>query len=320
MTYGIDFSRGGFVRPATIIASGRPVVGRYGVGDLSPEGRGITAAEYASYADHKIDSFLYWEGRASWMLGGFDAGVEAARDFEQNLAAAGEPDGLPGYFAHDIDPVPSHFPAIEACVRGINSVVGPDRTALYGGWLLIDHFARLGNVKYFAQTLAWEYGRGVHPAAHIYQYGFDAWFDNVNCDLIVTLKENYGQASKFVTPPVVIPPPVVYPAVKFPDWFARAEARRNPSSAVDADGNTWYPQRLRAQALDETLPHIAPDVHSPAAGPHIPKGAKINVDWAFALEDEKGNEWFANPMGYWRASTFTPVIPLPHARRAKKAA
>lgn len=321
MTYGIDSSAGGFVSPETLHAIGRPLVFGYAVSDLSPRGRGMTAEAFADYVANDIEVGLYWEGSASWMLGGYDAGVSAARNFAANLARIGAPASMPGHFAHDIDPEPQHFPAINACLNGIKDVLGNwQRVGVYGGWLLIDYLAGGGNITCLSQTSAWEYGRGVHPAACLYQYGYNAYYDGVNCDLIVSLKNDYGQASRHMQPVPEIPPAKVYPAIVYPDWYARAQARDVPSRAVDAAGNTWFPQRFRAQALDDAVPHIAPDVHAPAAGAHIPDGAKIDVNWAFDNEAGDGKQWWANGQGYWLASSFTPVIELPHERKRKQAA
>jgi hypothetical protein len=319
--YGVDFSRGGFVSPETLHAVGRPVVFSYGVSDRGPVGRGMTREAFQRYVANNVEVGLYWEGSESWMLGGYNAGGEAAENFKANRADVGAPDRMPGFFAHDIDPDPRHFPAINACLNGCKDVLGSwDQVGVYGGWLLIDYLAGGGNIKYLSQTSAWEYGRGVHPAACVYQYGYNAWYDGINCDLMVTLKDDFGQASRFMQPvPETVPEPT-YPAAAFPEWFTRANARDVPSQATDAAGNTWFPQRFRAQALDEAVPHAKPDVHAPASGAHIPAKTKIDVNWVFENKEDDDRQWFVNSQGYWAASTFTPQLELPHARKPKKAA
>jgi hypothetical protein len=318
MTYAVDYSRGGFVRPETLIAVGRPAVLRYAVGDLSPNGRGITAAEYAAFKVGGIPVALYYEGQAEWMLGGYNAGGDAATVFANAVALAGMPARMPMHAAHDIDPDPAHFSLIDACLNGAKDVLGSwDRVGAYGGWLLIDYLAGGGAVKRLIQTSAWEYGRGIHPAATAYQYGYNAFYDNVNCDLVETLKDDWGQDTLYLTPPTPLPVPTpTYPAIVLPDWYARAQARDVPSQARDAAGNLWAPQRFRTQALGDAVPHT----DAPAAGPHIPKGAKIDVNWAFENGADKNRLWFVNAQGYWAATTFNTVIELPHARKAKKAA
>src|SRR4051794_4743743 len=137
------------------------------------------------------------------MLGGHAAGVAAAQNAVKNIAQAGMPANTPVYFAHDIDPEPRHFEAIRFCVEGAASVVGWDRMGVYSGWLLIDHLAPIyDKMMLYCQTLAWEYGRGLHPKTTLYQYGFNVWLDGTNCDLVRATRINYGQAPR----PVVVDP------------------------------------------------------------------------------------------------------------------
>jgi hypothetical protein len=113
-------------------ANGKVGVGRYCVSDLSPNGRGIGSAEYAAYSAAGLEVFLFWEGQAQWMLGGYAAGVSAAQNAQANILAAGMPSTQPVIFAHDIDPDPSQWAAIDACFNGIASVVGWERAGGYG--------------------------------------------------------------------------------------------------------------------------------------------------------------------------------------------
>jgi hypothetical protein len=196
---GVDYSRSKYSdhtpSVATLKAMGKHFAGRYAVNDKSPVERGITAAEYQRLVAGGLDVFLYWEGLKEWMLGGWDAGVRAAKNAQANIVAAGIPPGTPVYFAHDIDPQPQHFGQIDACLAGAASVVGAERVGIYGGWLLMEHCAQVGNARWFCQTLAWEYKRGLHPAAHLYQYGFNEWIEGTECDLVRAMTANYGQAS-----------------------------------------------------------------------------------------------------------------------------
>lgn len=317
MTYGLDWSAGGFVTVATLEAAERPVVFGYAVSDVGPAGRGMAAEPFADYLADRIEVGLYWEGSASWMLGGYAAGVAAGRDFAANLARIGAPPTMPGFFAHDIDPDPSHFSAIDACLNGIADALpgGWAQVGAYGGWLLIDYLAGGGTVKYLAQTSAWEYGRGVHPAACLYQYGYNAFFDGVNCDLIVTLKDDFGQASRFLHPAPPPKPVTTYPAIAFPEQYARAEPRENPSRFKDADGKTWYPQRGNVTTIDDTVPRIEGRLDAPAAGPHVPKGAKMALRWAF--RDGDGHAWYVNHAGYWPGSQFEEIVKFPGRRKPK---
>lgn len=200
-TEGVDYSRGGIPSPASLKAAGKSFVGRYAVDDKSPNGRGITGPEYRTFAASGIDVFLYWEANEAWMLGGFEAGASAARNAVLNIESAGMPVGMPVYYSHDIEPQPEHYAAIDDCLRGAASIVGHERVGLYGGYDIIAHCAVSGTADWFCQTYAWEYGRGVHPSSHLYQYdNVGNYIDTVDCDLVRAIKPRYGQASSFVTP------------------------------------------------------------------------------------------------------------------------
>lgn len=193
MIEGVDFSRTAGVNSPSVEAlkqAGKRFVGRYIVNDKSPSWRGITGREYQRYVDGGIETFLFWEGSESWMLGGYNAGVEAAQNAQWNIEDSGLPHTMPVYFAHDIDPQPQHFAAIDACLNGAASVIGWERVGVYGGWLLIDYMAQGGTVSWLCQTSAWQYGRGVHPSATLYQYAYNQYFDGTNCDLVRAFAEN----------------------------------------------------------------------------------------------------------------------------------
>lgn len=203
---GIDYAYGAPIPGAAIVAAGKKFAWRYAVSDHSPPGRGITASEYQDLTAHGIEVGLYWEGHESWMLGGWTAGVSAAQNAQANIVAAGMPESMPCFFAHDIDPEPQHFSDIDDCLAGAASIMGLERIGVYGGWLLMDHCHTKGNAKFFAQTVAWEYGRGVHPSTNIYQYDTDHnWIAGVDVDLVRALTPIYGQASAFVSGPPIEP-------------------------------------------------------------------------------------------------------------------
>lgn len=186
---------------AALKANGKHFAGRYAVGDKSPNGRGITAEEYRALTAAGIEVFLYWEATEAWMLGGWDAGVRAAQNAVANIAAAGMPAKTPVYYSHDVDPTPDQFATIDDCLRGAASVVGIAQVGFYGGWLGIDHVHAEGTATFFCQTIAWQYGRGVHPAANLHQYGFNQYFAGTNCDLVAAIQPHYGQASDFLAHP-----------------------------------------------------------------------------------------------------------------------
>lgn len=210
---GVDWSRGAFPGVANLKAHGKHFAGRYAVSDKSPSGRGITATEYQALTNGGIETFLYWEGSASWMLGGFNAGVAAAQNAQANINAAGMPHSIPVYFAHDIEPQPQHYAAIDACLKGAASVMGAERIGVYGGRYLIDHCRDADTAKWFCETEAWSYVNHqivIAEGVHILQYGTTKDTGSIsiggtNVDLCRALKPIYGQASAFLSGPPIVP-------------------------------------------------------------------------------------------------------------------
>lgn len=240
MTEGVDYSsttNANWTGLATALrAAGKTFAGRYLVPDKSPNGRGITAAEYHALMDAGVSPFYYYEARSSWMLGGYDAGVEAAHTAQAELIASDGPPSVPIHLAHDIEPQRQHLAAIDACFRGAASVLGWERVGGYGGWGLIDYLAQGGNVKWLVQTDAWQWSLdgmdhprpGAHPASTLYQYNTGTnWIGGANCDLVRAMVPIYGQASAFVSGPPIEPthPPVEHvPSVP---WSETEVGRKN---------------------------------------------------------------------------------------------
>jgi len=186
--------------------AGKHFAGRYAVGDKSPGGRGITAAEYQAFTDAGIEVFLYWQTTTNWMLGGFEAGANGARNAQANLLAAGMPKDMPVYFACDFDAAEWQQPIIDECLRGAASVLGADRVGLYAGYHVLKRAKENGSAKWFCQTSAWSGGM-LMEGVHLYQYAYNQYVDGTNCDWVRAYQDNYGQASKFVDGPVIIDPP-----------------------------------------------------------------------------------------------------------------
>jgi hypothetical protein len=283
---------------AALKAAGKSFAGRYAVFDKSPNGRGITAEEYTALRRHNIDCFLYYEETEAWMLGGWTAGVRAATRALEAIRQAGMPEGMPVYYSHDVDPEPAHFAAIDDCLRGAASVVGSERVGCYGGWLLIDHCAAGGTARYLCQTIAWQYGRGVHPAAHLHQYAFNQFYRGTECDLVAALNPHYGQASDFLPKPA---PATTTTRPPFP-------AKRVPApDAVLAQGHPLThndPDRFRC--VHGTTFRTAPDRRAPA-GRKTPakRGQVYTFPWS-ALVD--GERWLISNAGSWAlANAFEPA-------------
>lgn len=221
MTELVDYSRTAtsdwMALAAALKARGFAGAGRYAVVDKSPSGRGVTAAEYDAFKDAGMEMFFYYERGPGWMTGGFDAGVSAAQDADANLRWCGAPPATPIEFAHDIEPDPAHYAAVDDCLRGCASVIGPERTWLYGGRRIIDHCRDAGTASGFIQTHAWSYVGGVLILAdgiNAIQYNTGTnIIAGANCDYVRALKPIYGQASAYESGPPIVPRPGPRPSV-----------------------------------------------------------------------------------------------------------
>jgi hypothetical protein len=305
---GVDYSRTAYSNSPSVAelnARGKHFAGRYAVNDKSPRWRGITAAEYQRLTAGGIDVFLYWEGVASWMLGGRDAGVRAAQNAQANIAVAGMPPETPVYFALDIDPQPSHFGRVDDCLAGAASVVGAERVGIYGGWLVMEHCAQVGNARWFCQTRAWEYRRGLHPAAHLYQYGFNAWIDGTNCDLVRAMTENYGQASLAGSDPILAENPYAEPVL--PDWFAASLEEEHPTDRT-TDGIRYHVARRHYVAKVLTTRRSEPKPRAKESGPKVDANETLFGERIVQVKGQEGY-WVLTPDGYYvRGSTLLPKI------------
>lgn len=226
MIEGVDYSRTPHALSpsvAALKAAGKHFVGRYAVYDKSPNGRGITAAEYQRMVMGGIDVFLYWQTTTNWMLDGFAAGVAGAQNAQANIIGAGMPPGMPVYFACDFDATPAQQAAIEDCLAGAASVLGFDRVGLYAGYWPLQRAMQNKACRWFCQTSAWSGGM-ILEGIHLYQYDYNQYVDGTNCDWVRAYQENYGQASRFVDP--VIP----------------EEVAPQPSPIWWEPGDDWGPQ------------------------------------------------------------------------------
>jgi hypothetical protein len=129
---------------------------------------------------HVVSNYQY--GKPGWptpsdYTRGYDGGAADAQTAMQLHAAAGGADGAPIFFSVDEDIDRDAWDAIAVeWFRGINSVLGVDRTGIYGGsracaWAIADdvigHSSSQGR-RWAWQTRAWS-GAEREPAAVLYQ-------------------------------------------------------------------------------------------------------------------------------------------------------
>jgi hypothetical protein len=284
---GVDYSRGGFPGSQALHAAGKSFAGRYAVSDLSPDGRGITANEYRELTSGNINTYLYWEAEESWMLGGWQRGVDAARNALANIERASMPLAMPVYYSHDIDPTPDQFPAIDDCLNGAASVVGRDRVGFYGGWAGIDHVHAVGTARWLCQTIAWQYGRGVHPASHLHQYNTgNNVINGVDCDLVAAVQPHYGQASDFAHPATTTTRPP-YPPQRIP-----------APDHISAQGHTLLVNAdVRFRCTRDGLFRTAPSIDAPSATPSgYASGKMYTFDYRAVVVHVR---WLVSKRGSW---------------------
>ena len=159
---------------------------------------------------HIVSNFQY--GKPGWpdpsdFTRGFDGGVADARTAQRLHAAAGGPDSAPIFFSvdDDIDSTTWKNTALE-WFRGLNSVLGVERTGIYGhakacGWAITDgvigHSSSPGH-RWAWQTSAWSHGER-EPMAVLYQAVVDSPstpgipLGGINVDLDDVLAADYGQ-------------------------------------------------------------------------------------------------------------------------------
>lgn len=193
--HGIDYS---FARPDPAMLASRGIrhAGRY----LWPNTKGITRGEHASLVEHGIAVWFIYEADGRELLGGYDAGVDRAQKAEALLHELGL-SGYPIYVNVDFDAQPHQFPVILDALRGVNSVIGLERTGLYAGINPLRAAFDAGVIAWGFQTYAWSRGQW-DERAQLQQWANGQWGGSV--DFTRAMVPEFGQHP--VTPP---PPPTV---------------------------------------------------------------------------------------------------------------
>ena len=214
----IDFAER-LVSPAQIKAAGYDGALVY-VSELRPGATFDFKPVTRDYADglqaeglHVVSCYQFgkpgWPKSPSDFTRGFDGGVADAQTALRLHAAAGGPDSAPIFFSVDegIDSATWKGPALK-WFRGINSVLGVERTGVYGGratctWAVQDgvigHSTTPGH-RWAWQTKAWSNGER-EPAAVLFQTEVvtasdpGAMIDGVHVDVDDVLAPDFGQWS-----------------------------------------------------------------------------------------------------------------------------
>lgn len=186
---GVDYA---WDRPsaAGLAAAGKRFAVRYG--GPGSVGKQLDAAERDQLLAAGLSIVANAEGTADGMRGGRSVGVAWARDAAQHFALLGMPDDRPIYLSVDFDAGPSHWPAIDAALRGAADVLGAARVGVYGGYDTIAHCAAAGTARWFWQTYGWSGGRW-HDRAHLRQYRNHVSLAGGTVDLCRAMVDDYGQ-------------------------------------------------------------------------------------------------------------------------------
>jgi hypothetical protein len=131
---------------------------------------------------------------ADW-LGGQSAGVQHAKRGWQLHTAAGGPANVPIYASIDDDPSFEQYQAqVAPYLRGWESVVGHQRTGVYGNSKTIEWALHDGLGSYFWQHNWGSPGGRTHPAAHLHRVEIDKrHVGGVGVDINNICKPQFGQ-------------------------------------------------------------------------------------------------------------------------------
>lgn len=191
-TEGIDYS---WARPggAAIKAAGKKFVVRYlyedGLG-----GKGLDAGELADLLANGLELCLVYQQGTDTLKQGRSMGIAHAQAAQREINRLGLPAKSVVYFAADWDASPADQAVIDDYLRGAASVIGIERTGIYGKADVMQRCMQNKSATWFWQTYAWSRGR-VQEGIHLYQY-LNGQNLNGAVDYNRTSLDNYGQVSK----------------------------------------------------------------------------------------------------------------------------
>lgn len=193
---GIDYAWGGPANTSALKGAGRDFVCRYL--STSDHTKNLSSREVAVFTDAKVDIVVVWENTAGRALQGRTVGASDAHNALAQARSLGMPDDRPIYFAVDFD-VTSQFAQIAEYFKGVNSVLGVDRTGVYGEAAVCDYLERNNFVDWVWQTYAWSGGIWDSPAS-IQQYSNGHSLAGVSCDYDRSITTDFGQWRKGFSP------------------------------------------------------------------------------------------------------------------------
>ena len=297
--YGIDYAWG---RPAPgiIRADGYSFAARYLSDDTS--GKNLSAGEADALRAAGVDVVVVWESGGSDALDGYATGAAQARAAEAQARACGQPEGRPIYFAVDFDASAAEEGAIGSYFDGVASVLGRERTGVYGGYYVVKRLFDAGKVKWGWQTYAWSGGQW-DGRAQLRQILNGINVGGVDSDRDEAVAADFGQWGYKAAPP---PPERVTPRLAVD---ANDNARLEVFRAA-ADGALDHDWQLSANGFDGWAgSHRLDGVAKTIAIAHDADG---RLELFYVGSDEHIYHNFQNsPDGLWHGS-----VPLGGAARS----
>lgn len=264
MAEGIDYSYGSGLGAAAIKAAGKHFVCRY-LATL-PNSKCITRAESSNLLGAGLSVVLVWETVADRVLSGHSGGVADAREADRQASALGMK-GIPLYFACDIDSSPGQQAAINGYCSGAASVIGHNRTGLYGGYWPVSRAFSAGVIRYGWQSYAWS-GGNWDRRAQLQQYRNGVKLGPADVDLDRSMATDYGQ----------------WPRPAAPKVASAAKAAALPAGTHSFDGRTSLGALARSRHYPTTLAWVMHQVDLNA------KDAEYMLNHAVP---PKGTHWHA---------------------------
>lgn len=205
MPFGVDYA-GGRISAAALKAAGVSFVCRYLTdGGSALPGKLLLPDEFVDLTSNGIDVVFNWETTATFMLNGWNQGVQdATRALRYIRALPGVPEGFWPivYFSCDFDEAPHQDAVVQSYLEGAASVLnGMDHVGIYGAYWVSTRMQKACGVKYIWQTEAWS-GGNVTSAVNIMQRngaGFK-YISGVQCDINEAHTEDFGQYKAVVLP------------------------------------------------------------------------------------------------------------------------
>jgi hypothetical protein len=148
----IDYA-GGYssAAPMRFRRAGVGIVARYVGGSAW---KSLTRSEANALRKAGVDIIAVYEPKsAGWMLGGYKAGVAAAKKARAAVVKCGGPSNAVIYFACDVGT--HNYSAVNACLRGAASVIGKNQVGIYGSYYVCDSALKGGYAAKAWQTVAW---------------------------------------------------------------------------------------------------------------------------------------------------------------------